>query len=193
LQHSQGRRAFGVEMKLADDAGQRLPHDRAARGHLLVRGASVASGYFRDTAADGPFDRDGWFATGDVATIGPTGLLTIVDRGKDMVKSGGEWISPAEIERAAHLLPGIAQCAVIGVEHPKWGERPVLIAVADAPLTAADVLAHLGRHLPRWQVPDAVVFIDAMPVTATGKISKLLLRERYSAQELGLRDDPARP
>ncbi|QGX99942.1 fatty-acid--CoA ligase [Roseovarius faecimaris] len=174
-----GRRLFGVEFKIVDDAGTRLPHDGEATGELYVRGNGIIAGYFNnDDATAKAMDADGWFGTGDVATVEPDGMLVIRDRAKDLVKSGGEWISSIDLENAAVAHPEIAACAVIAVPHPKWDERPVLVAVAagDRKLTLEEVRAHLAPEFAKWQLPDDVIYVEALPLTATGKISKLTLR-----------------
>ena len=183
----QGRRVFGVELKIVDENGQRQPHDGEATGELFVRAATVISGYYENAEASAKvFDKDGWFGTGDVAKITPDGYLVIVDRTKDLVKSGGEWISSIDVENAAMATPGVAACAVIGVPHPKWQERPLLVAVKapGANPTREDVLATLEKAIAKWQLPDDVVFVDSLPLTATGKVSKLTLRKQFAGHKL---------
>ncbi|MDT8326578.1 MAG: long-chain fatty acid--CoA ligase [Roseovarius sp.] len=179
---SAGRRIFGVEFKIVDDEGTPQPHDGKASGELYVRGNTVISGYFNnETASRAAIDDEGWFGTGDVASVAPDGMLVIRDRAKDLVKSGGEWISSIDLENAAIAHPAIAACAVIAVPHPKWDERPVLIAVPtgeDRP-TLADLHAHMAAHFARWQLPDDLLWVADLPLTATGKVSKLTLRERF--------------
>lgn len=182
LKTSQGRRAFGVEFKIVDADGLRLPHDGVAFGELLVRGGAVMSSYFNDEAATaGAFDGDGWLKTGDVARIDPEGFLFLVDRTKDVIKSGGEWISSIDLESAALAHPDVAECAVIAVPHPKWVERPLLIVVlADgARLTSEEMKGFLDGRVAKWWLPDDVVFVDELPHTATGKLSKIALREQF--------------
>jgi fatty-acyl-CoA synthase len=183
----QGKRVFGVEMKLIGEDGQRLPHDGVAVGELHVRGGAICSGYYENAEASAKaFDKEGWFATGDVARITPDGYLVIVDRAKDLVKSGGEWISSIDIEGIAMGVPGIANCALIGVPHPKWIERPLLVAVkaAGAEPTREAILSYLASVLAKWQLPDDVVFVDQLPLTATGKVSKRDLRARFADHPL---------
>ncbi len=183
LKAHQGRRFYGVDFKIVDDAGTRLPHDGAAQGELHVRGPTVISAYFDNpTASKAGFDTDGWFATGDVARITDDGFLTLVDRTKDLVKSGGEWISSIDVENVAMGCPGVANAAVIAVPHVKWTERPLLIVVKtkDAEPTKEQILAHLATRLAKWQLPDDIVFVDQLPLTATGKVSKKDLRGRFS-------------
>ena len=178
-----GRRLFGVEFKLVDEQGNRLPHDGEATGELHVRGNTVISAYYDNPdATAAAFDAEGWFATGDIASIDPHGRLVVRDRAKDLIKSGGEWISSIDLENAAHSLPGINACAVIGVAHPKWGERPILVAVpaGENRPTLEEIHAHLSRGFARWQLPDDIIFVDALPLTATGKVSKIRLREQFA-------------
>ncbi len=183
LKTHQGRRFYGVDFKIVDEAGNRLPHDGEAQGELFVRGPTVISAYFNNEAASAKaFDREGWFGTGDVAKVTDDGFLTLVDRTKDLVKSGGEWISSIDVENEALGCPGVANAAVIAVPHPKWTERPLLVVVKakGAEPTRESILAHLATKLAKWQVPDDVVFVEALPLTATGKISKRDLRAKFS-------------
>ena len=182
----QGRPPFSIDMQIVDDEGQRLPHDGKAFGRLMVRGPAVASGYFKGEGADS-FHGDDWFDTGDVATIDEFGYMQITDRSKDVIKSGGEWISSIDIENVAVGCPGVAEAAVIGVPHPKWSERPLLIIVRqkDSGVAGDDVLAHLEGKIAKWWMPDEVAFVDEIPHTATGKISKLTLRETFKDYTLG--------
>ena len=187
LKSRQGRRMFGVEMKIVDADGRRLPHDGTAVGELFVRGPAVVKGYFNNPEAGAKaIDAEGWFGTGDVARITPDGFLVIVDRTKDLVKSGGEWISSIDVENIAIGAPGIANCALIGVPHPKWSERPLLVAVKapGAEATRQSVIDFLSGRIARWQLPDDVVFVEALPMTATGKISKKDLRARFASYTL---------
>jgi len=181
----QGHAPFGVEMKIVDDGDNELPRDGKAFGRLKVRGPAVAKGYFRGEGVDA-FDADGWFDTGDVATLDPDGYMTITDRAKDVIKSGGEWISTIEIENIAVGHPAVAEAAVIGVAHPKWDERPLLI-IALKPgqkATREEILAYLNGKIAKWWMPDDVVFVDEIPHTATGKIQKMTLRERFGKHVL---------
>jgi fatty-acyl-CoA synthase len=182
LKLKQGQAIFGVEFKIVDDQGRRLPHDGKSAGVLYVRGPWIASGYFRDEAASkAALDAEGWFSTGDVATIDEHGYIQITDRAKDMVRSGGEWISSIALENAAVGHPALAEAAVIAAPHPKWGERPLLIAVRrpGATVDQAEILEFLTGRVARWWLPDEVVFVDELPHTATGKIKKSALRERF--------------
>ena len=184
LKGKQGRRLFGVDLKIVDDAGRLLPHDGRATGHLYVRGNTIVSGYYNNPEASrAALDAEGWFATGDVAAIDPDGFLMITDRAKDLIKSGGEWISSIALENVAMAHPAIANCAVIARPDLKWDERPLLIAVKapGAACAKEDILAFMADRIPRWQLPDDVVFVDALPMTATGKVSKRLLRDRFAA------------
>jgi fatty-acyl-CoA synthase len=180
LQTKQGRVLFGVDMKIADDEGNRLPHDGKAFGHLMVRGPWVTSSYFRGDGGD-VLDAEGYFDTGDVATIDPDGYMQITDRSKDVIKSGGEWISSIDLENAAVGHPAVAEAAVIGVAHAKWQERPLLIVVRkqDKDLTREDMLAFLEGKIAKWWMPDDVVFVDQLPHTATGKLQTMNLREQF--------------
>ena len=183
----QGRPVFGVEMKVVDDAGQAQPHDGKSMGELLVRGPWIVSGYFEDAEATAAaVDKDGWFHTGDVVTIDTDGYMQIVDRRKDVVKSGGEWISSIDLENAAVGHPDVAEAAVIAISHPRWGERPLLV-VAPRPQCRPqrdDLIAFLAGHFPRWMLPDDVVVLDELPHTATGKLMKTRLREMFQDHRL---------
>jgi fatty-acyl-CoA synthase len=180
LKLKQGRPPFMVDMKIADDEGRTLPHDGKTFGRLKVKGPGVARAYYKGEG-ESAFDAEGWFDTGDVATIDEWGFMSITDRSKDVIKSGGEWISSIELENIAMGCPGVKEAAAIGLAHPKWGERPLLVAVKkpDAAVTAAQIRAHLEDKVAHWWLPDDVVFIDELPHTAAGKISKLMLRERF--------------
>jgi fatty-acyl-CoA synthase len=180
LQRKQGRPVCGVELKIADDAGRRLPHDGVAFGHLMVRGPWITRGYFRGEGGE-ILDAEGFFDTGDVATIDPDGYMQITDRSKDVIKSGGEWISSIDLENAAMGHPAVAEAAVIGKAHPKWQERPLLIVVRKAGQNASreEVLAFLEGRIAKWWMPDDVVFVDQLPHTATGKLQKTKLREQF--------------
>lgn len=180
----QGRPMFGVEMKIVDAEGQELPRDGRAFGDLMVRGQWVMQEYFK--ASNGEALRDGWFPTGDVATIDADGYMQITDRSKDMIKSGGEWISSIDLENLAIGHPAIAESAVIGVQHPKWGERPLLVVVLKEgeQITKDDLLAYMGERLAKWCLPDDVVIVDELPHTGTGKLSKVKLREQFEKYRL---------
>lgn len=185
LRAKQGRTVFGVELKIVDDNNKELPWDGVAFGALKVRGPWIATGYYgmsqQPGAADCPVDKDGWLNTGDVATVDENGFMQITDRTKDVIKSGGEWVSSIDIENAAASHELIAEAAAIGRFHPKWTERPLLIVVLnkDAKVTSGEIIAYLKDKLHKWSVPDDVVFTDELPHTATGKLNKLALRETY--------------
>jgi fatty-acyl-CoA synthase len=183
LIRKQGRPLFGVEMTIVDDDGNTLPHDGEATGELRVRGPWVAAQYFNDPEASAAaFDDEGWFGTGDVASIDADGHVQITDRNKDLIKSRGEWISSIELENAAMAHPGIAEAAAIAVAHPKHGERPLLIVVRrdGAEITLDDIRDVLAGKVPTWWAPDDVVFVDDLPHTGTGKINKRALRRIFA-------------
>jgi fatty-acyl-CoA synthase len=181
----QGRPPAGIELKLADDQGRRLPHDGRTPGRLMVRGAIVAGAYFKGEGGD-ILDEEGFFDTGDVATIDPEGFMQITDRAKDVIKSGGEWISSIEIENMAVGHPKAELAAVIGVKHPKWDERPLLLVKLKPgeSATREEFLDYLAPKLARWQLPDDVLFVDSIPLGATGKIDKKALRAEYADYRL---------
>ncbi len=181
----QGRPPFGVDMKIVDDAGKELPRDGKAFGDLLVRGPWITSGYFKGEGGE-ILDQDGWFATGDVATLDEDGYMQITDRSKDVIKSGGEWISSIDLENAAMAHPGVAEAAVIGVFHPKWDERPLLIVhrKPGAEIDKKELIEFLGTKVAKWWLPDDIQFVDAIPHTATGKILKTKLRETFKDYKL---------
>ena len=173
----QGRTVFGVDMKVVDADGHALPHDGQSAGDLLVQGPWIAADYYR--SPDPSPLVDGWFPTGDVATIDADGYLLITDRSKDVIKSGGEWISSIAVENIAVAHSAVAMAACIGVKHPKWDERPIVVVVKKpgAVLSVAELLAFYDGKIAKWQVPDDVVFVDAIPLGATGKMQKMRLRE----------------
>jgi fatty-acyl-CoA synthase len=173
---SQGRLLPGLRWKIVDDDGAALPHDGTAAGELLVRGPWVATSYYLDEAPERFVD--GWLRTGDVATIDPDGRLHVVDRTKDLIKSGGEWISSLALEAALLEAPGVADVAVVAVPHERWQERPVAVVVADGTVDQAAVLASLEGRVPRWWRPDRVEVVDALPRTSVGKVDKRRLRAR---------------
>jgi fatty-acyl-CoA synthase len=176
-----GRQIFGVDMKIVDDEGRELPWDGESFGSLKVRGPWICSSYFKLEGSDAHAE-EGWFETGDVATIDPDGFMAITDRTKDVIKSGGEWISSIEVENAATDHPKVEEAAVIGHYHPKWSERPLLIVVrgpGGEDLTGEELLASLEGKVAKWWIPDAVEFIEELPHTATGKVQKVQLREMF--------------
>ena len=181
----QGRPPFGVELKIVDDAGKTLPRDGHTSGKLMVRGPAIASGYFKGDGGEVLCD-EGFFDTGDVATIDQYGTMTITDRAKDVIKSGGEWISSIDIENIAVGHPKVANAAAIGIYHPKWDERPLLViqpAPGEKP-SKEEVLKSLEGKIAKWWTPDDVAFVDEIPLGATGKINKLALRETFKDYKL---------
>jgi 3-(methylthio)propionyl---CoA ligase len=179
LRAKQGRPVFGIELKIVDAQGDELPRDGVAFGDLMVRGSWVTAGYYKGEG--GSILRDGWFPTGDVATLDADGFVQITDRSKDVIKSGGEWISSIDVENLAMGHPAVAEAAVIGIAHSKWDERPLLVVVRKAgqDLTREAMLDFLRQKVAKWWLPDDVVFVDELPHTATGKLSKLILRQRF--------------
>jgi fatty-acyl-CoA synthase len=180
----QGRGLYGVDMKIVDEAGAELPWDGKAYGDLLVKGPWVIREYFKQ---EGPSPLvDGWFPTGDVATVDPEGFMQITDRSKDVIKSGGEWISSIDVENIAMAHSDVAMAACIGMAHPKWDERPVVVVVkkAGSALTAAELLKFYEGKIAKWQVPDDVLFVDTIPLGATGKMLKTRLREQLAGYPL---------
>ena len=173
-----GKTVFGIDIKVVDEDGRTLPRDGKSQGELLVRGQWIVSGYFKSDTS--PL-RDGWFPTGDIATIDPHGVLQIRDRVKDLIKTGGEWISSIDVENACIGHPCVAAAAVIGVRHPKWQERPLLFVVRKpgTALESADILNFLAERMAKWWVPDEVIFLESLPVGGTGKVQKSQLREKY--------------
>jgi len=185
LQTKQGHPPFGVEMRITDDAGRELPWDEKTFGRLKVRGPAVARSYYR-SENDPVFEPDGFFDTGDVATIDRYGFMQITDRSKDVIKSGGEWISSIELENLAVGHPKVAEAAVIGIAHPKWDERPLLVVVLKPGQSASkeELLAFMRGRIAKWWMPDDVVFVDEIPHTATGKIQKTALRQQFKDYRL---------
>ncbi|TSE27577.1 3-(methylthio)propionyl-CoA ligase [Tepidimonas aquatica] len=180
----QGRAIFGIDMKIVDADGRELPWDGKTQGDLLVRGPWVIRDYYR---SDQPSPLvDGWFPTGDVATIDPDGYMQITDRSKDVIKSGGEWISSIDVENIAMAHPAVLMAACIGVKHPKWDERPIVVVVKKpgAEVTREELLAFYEGKLAKWQIPDDVVFVDSIPLGATGKMQKMKLREMLADYRL---------
>jgi fatty-acyl-CoA synthase len=175
-----GRSMFGVEIRVVDDEGKVLPRDGKSSGRLQTRGAAVVKRYFKQD--QDCVDGDNWFDTGDIAVIHPDNSLRLTDRAKDVIKSGGEWISSIELENAAVACPGVAEAAAIGIPHPKWDERPLLLVVRDddSKVTEADIRAFLTGEVAKWWLPDAIIFVDQLPHTASGKLSKKDLRDQYA-------------
>lgn len=178
IREGQGRPPYGVELRLVDETGKKLPEDGVTQGELQIRGHWIVDTYFGHE--ESALTLDGWFDTGDVATIDPDGYMIIRDRSKDIIKSGGEWISTVELEDIAMSHPGIAQAAAIAARHPKWDERPVVIAIkADEGLTEATLLDFYEGKVASWQIPDKVIFVDELPLGGTGKVLKNKLRDSF--------------
>jgi fatty-acyl-CoA synthase len=177
----QGRTIYGAEVRIVDDEGQELPRDGHAVGEIQVRGPWVLSGYFKGAGGQ-VVDKDGWFRTGDVANMDADGFVTITDRAKDVIKSGGEWISSIEIENLAVSHPAVLEAAVIAARHPRWQERPLLLVhrKQGAEVTRQEMLDFLANKIAKWWLPDDVVFVDELPHTATGKVLKTRLRDEYA-------------
>ncbi|WP_168355785.1 long-chain fatty acid--CoA ligase [Sphingomonas gei] len=175
----QGKVPFGVELRIVDDEGAVQPRDGVASGRLQVRGPWVIKQYYGE--AQLAVDSDNWFDTGDVAVLHPDGTMQITDRAKDVIKSGGEWISSVELENCAIGCAGVAEAAAIGVHHPKWEERPILLVVRkpDAEVSVAQIQAHLEQHVAKWWLPDEIHFVETLPHTATGKLLKTAIRAQY--------------
>ena len=184
LRLKQGRCIFGVDMKIVNDAGEALPHDGKTYGDLLVKGPWIIREYFKQEG-ESPLV-DGWFPTGDVATIDEDGFMQITDRSKDVIKSGGEWISSIDIENIAMAHPNVMMAACIGMPHPKWDERPVVCVVKKpgAEITSLELLKFYEGKTAKWQIPDDVIFVDAIPLGATGKMLKTKLREQLAEYKL---------
>jgi fatty-acyl-CoA synthase len=180
----QGRVPFGVEMRIVDDAGIEQPRDGESSGRLQVRGPWVLDQYFKEERK--AVDEDDWFDTGDVAVIHPDGTMQITDRSKDVIKSGGEWISSIELENAAMGCAGVAEAAAVAVPHPKWDERPLLLVVRKegSDVGAEAIREHLVNHVAKWWLPDEILFVEDLPHTATGKLLKTALRDRYKDHRL---------
>jgi acyl-CoA synthetase (AMP-forming)/AMP-acid ligase II len=176
----QGRVPFGVELRTVDEEGNVLPRDGKTSGRLQTRGPWIIRQYFQDERGE-CIDEEGWFDTGDVAALHPDGVLQITDRSKDVIKSGGEWISSIDLENAAVGCPGVAEAAAVGVKHPKWDERPLLLVVrkTGSEVSEQEILDHLSRHVAKWWLPDEILFVESLPHTATGKLLKTALREQY--------------
>jgi fatty-acyl-CoA synthase len=179
LLQKQGSIPFGIELRVLDDDDREQPRDGVSSGRLQVRGPWIIQRYFG--ADEDAVDADNWFDTGDVAMLHPDGTMQITDRAKDVIKSGGEWISSVDLENAAIGYPGVAEAAAIGIHHPKWDERPLLVVVRkpDSAVSAPEIRAHLAQHVAKWWLPDEIVFVDDLPHTATGKLLKTTLRARF--------------
>ena len=184
VQAKQGRAVFGVDMKIVGDEGKELPRDGKASGELMVRGPWIISNYFKGEGGDPLVD--GWFPTGDVSTIDADGFMQITDRSKDVIKSGGEWIGSIDLENIAMAHPAVAMAACIGARHPKWDERPLLVVVKKpgASVTRDELIAFYDGKIAKWWTPDDVVFVDSVPLGATGKMQKNKLREQFADHKL---------
>ena len=180
-----GRGIYGCEMRIVNDEGEQLPWDGEAYGALQVRGPWICSGYYKLEGAAGSHTDDGWFDTGDVATIDPEGYMAITDRTKDVIKSGGEWISSIELENTIMAHPAVAEAAVIGVAHPKWTERPLLVVVKaeNQEVSEKELLEFYEGKVAKWWIPTDAEFVDELPHTATGKIKKIELRQQFKEYE----------
>jgi fatty-acyl-CoA synthase len=176
-----GRVVPGLQVKIVDEHGEELPHDGEAFGELLIRGPWIAAGYLRDPRTSQSFDH-GWLRTGDVCKISPDGYIRITDRAKDVIKSGGEWISSLDLENTLMAHPAVAEATVVGLKHEKWQERPVAFVVLRPGATAGEeeLLQHLHGHVAKWWLPDKIVFIDEIPKTGTGKFDKKVVRDQYA-------------
>jgi len=177
----QGKSVFGVEIKVVDERGVALPRDGQSQGELMVRGQWTVAGYYKMEAS---LLADGWLPTGDIATIDEQGIMQIRDRAKDLIKTGGEWISSIDLENAAMGHPAVAMAAVIGVKHPRWDERPLMFIVRKAgqPLEREEILAFLAERVAKWWIPDGVIFLESLPVGGTGKVQKTSLRQQYGSE-----------
>ncbi|MGH9751763.1 MAG: AMP-binding protein, partial [Blastocatellia bacterium] len=177
--------APGLKLRIVDDAGAEVAHDGVAMGRLLIKGPWIASTYYKEDPTPEKFP-DGWLDTGDVATLDAEGYMAIADRSKDLVKSGGEWISSVDLENAIMAIPGVAEAAVIAINHPKWQERPLACVVIKqgAAVTKEQIYDHLGRNFAKWWMPDDIVFIEAVPKTSVGKFDKKTLREQFKDFQL---------
>ena len=180
VQLKQGRPIYGVELKVVDDEGNELPKDGESQGHLMVRGPWILQKYFK--ADKDAVDADGWFDTGDISVLDEDGYMTIKDRAKDVIKSGGEWISSIDLENAAFGHPEVAEACVVGIPHPKWDERPMLFIVTNSgePIEKESIIEFLSDKVAKWWLPDEIVFLKELPHGATGKLQKFELREEYS-------------
>ena len=180
IQLKQGKPIYGVELKVVDDAGIELPKDGESQGHLMVRGPWILQKYFK--AEKDAVDQDGWFDTGDISVLDEDGYMIIKDRAKDVIKSGGEWISSIDLENAAFGHPDITEACVVGIPHPKWDERPMLFVVTNdgEPIEKESILEFLGSRVAKWWLPDEIIFLKELPHGATGKLQKFELRDEYN-------------
>jgi fatty-acyl-CoA synthase len=169
----------GLQVKIVDEVGEELPHDGEAFGELLIRGPWIAAEYYKDERSAQSFV-DGWLRTGDVCKITPEGYIRITDRAKDVIKSGGEWISSLDLENALMAHPAVLEATVVGLKHVKWEERPAAFVVKASEVTEEELLEHLRQRVASWWLPDKIVFIEAIPKTGTGKFDKKVVRDQYS-------------
>lgn len=180
-----GMSAPGLELRILDAVNKEVPHDGVSMGRLLIRGPWIASSYYREEPTEDKFP-DGWLDTGDVATIDAEGYMSIADRSKDLIKSGGEWISSVDLENAIMAIPGVAEAAVIAVFHPKWQERPLACVVTrpGTTLSKEEIITQLEKQFAKWWMPDEIVFIETIPKTSVGKFDKKVLRQQFADFEL---------
>ena len=180
VQLKQGRPIYGVELKVVDDKGNELPKDGESQGHLMVRGPWILQKYFKSD--EDAVDADGWFDTGDISVLDEDGYMTIKDRAKDVIKSGGEWSSSIDLENAAFGHPEVAEACVVGIPHPKWDERPMLFIVTNSgdPIEKDSIIEFLSDKVAKWWLPDEIIFLKELPHGATGKLQKFELREEYN-------------
>jgi fatty-acyl-CoA synthase len=181
IYETQGRIVPGLQYKIVDEFGEELPHDGEAFGELLIRGPWIAAEYYNDSRTEQSFT-DGWLHTGDVCKVRPDGYIKITDRAKDLIKSGGEWISSIDLENEIMAHPDVAEATVVGLKHVKWQERPVAFVVTreGASVTAEDLKEHLTDRVATWWIPDEFVFVEEIPKTGTGKFDKKVVRDQYS-------------
>lgn len=176
----------GLQVKIVDETGDELPHDGEAFGELLIRGPWIAAQYYNDDRTPQSFE-DGWLRTGDVCKITPEGYIRITDRAKDVIKSGGEWISSLDVENELMAHPAVAEATVVGLKHVKWQERPAAFVVLrpDANASKEDLIEHLAGRVAKWWLPDEFVFLDEIPKTGTGKFDKKVVRDQYAELLMG--------
>jgi fatty-acyl-CoA synthase len=169
----------GLQVKIVDEIGEELPHDGEAFGELLIRGPWIAAEYYKDERSSSSFE-DGWLRTGDVCKITPEGYIRITDRAKDVIKSGGEWISSLDLENVLMAHPAVLEATVVGLKHVKWQERPAAFVVKSSEVTEEELMEHLRSRVASWWLPDKIVFIDSVPKTGTGKFDKKVVRDQYA-------------
>jgi fatty-acyl-CoA synthase len=183
LKRKQGYPIVGLDVKIADLSGKELPCDGKCSGEILIRGPWIAAKYYNAPGTEEQFTADGYWKSGDAGTIDEEGYVKITDRLKDLIKSGGEWISSVDLENELVFHPAVVEAAVTGVPHPKWQERPIALVVLrgeyEGKVSKEDLIAHLGKKFAKWQLPDAVLFVDSIPKTSVGKMDKKVIREQY--------------